>query len=313
MHSKKFFLYQKMKTSKFLKLLSLVGVVAFATSCAKQQDEVRLNNNQEPAEVKKANANETLNRLARTLKNTGENIKSEFLEGSVTYTTNSNGSLTFTKNSEPFSFQNAPKGVTFTSSVGVKYSKSENAYVFADPNAISLGGGGSISVGDDNFDVDLAFCFSASSEGGEYDGLSPFDGEFGEVSGAMGIAGLSALINDASSASENEARTTNTEDLLKDVVIVQYLVFAKEASGEYKVTNFIDANEDSSDLESVSIGMVYKLGTGEIYLSNSGTFSINGGSISFNGEYIQLGDLDLLGDEDVDFSTVSGSGKLTCE
>lgn len=305
-----------MKAIKFLKLLSLAGVVAFASSCAKKE-EVRSSSQQSTASVKKSEIKSTLKNLAKTLKNTGDGIKKAYEAGSVTFTSTKNGGVTYTTNSEPFTYQNAPKGVTFTSSAGIKYSKKEAAFVVADQNAVAVGEGGSVSIGDDNFDIDLAVCFSASSEGGEYDGLSPFDGAFSQVSGAMGIGGLAALIESAESQAQASKSEADFSELFKDVIIVQYIVFAKEASGEYKVTNFIDANEDSEDLESVAIGMAYKLGTGEIYFTNSGDMSISGATISFNGEYLYLGDFLNFGDDNDDFNeeltSVSGSGRLSCQ
>jgi len=204
-----------------------------------------------------------------------------------------------------FSFSDPNNGrYTYTSPDGTKYvTENNNTYVFTKGAFGQNASGGTVIAGSSSFNVDYTFCFSAEDDGL---GLN-FFGEFDGVSSIIGIAG------------DFEALQEGGEDIEEDPFaffqgFVVYVIYDGQASGSYDVVNWfdnIDGEED--DLEGQAFAYAIDFQEEKLYFSSDGTLNVSGGSIGFNGEYLEISDFSLDGDmENPDFNTVSGFGTMGC-
>jgi len=214
--------------------------------------------------------------------------------------------------SRSFNFVSPPtNGINFASSNGGQWtwSESQGLMILTEPSAGLGAGGGTVVAGNASLDIDLAVCFSMGEDAlGE--GL--FDTGVGDVAGVIGIAGdFEALMN---------GDFTEGEDDIFDYFhgFAYYLVYAEDLSNtDYEVLNWVeDLGQDPDDLDGFGFSFVVSFqNEGGIYISSEGSLNVNGGSIGFNGNYYAIegvGFFDEDGDDDGDYSVVSGFGTMGC-
>lgn len=208
-----------------------------------------------------------------------------------------------------FNFGDPNPGWSFSNSNGVNYvANADGSGGVLWISAESFGGnsGGTVVAGSTTLSIDYSFCFSASSSAL---GLDLFDSgaSLDGISGVVGIDGdFDALLGgDVDS-------TSSFTDYFNG--FAAYFVYDNEAQGSYPILNFLD-DLSSNDLDDKGFSYVLGFQEGNFYLSDSGTLDVNGGSMTFTGEYFGLeGLFDSLfdGGEDVEFVTVSGAGSMGC-
>lgn len=227
--------------------------------------------------------------------------------------------LVFTRNTDGtrgFSFTTTdPGSINFASSNGGQWVWSEQGgmAVITEPGAGMGGGGGVVSAGNSTLDIDLAVCFAASDSSVAGGGL--FGPDMGEVAGVIGISGdFDALAN----GDFDEGNEDAVWDFFHG--FAYYFVYADELGNEsYDVLNWIDdLDQDEEDLQDFSFAFVVSLqGEGGIYLSKDGDISVDGGTMSFNGQYYAVEGIGFFDDDNDDgndsFSVVSGFGAMGCD
>ena len=157
-------------------------------------------------------------------------------------------------------------------------------------------------------DIDFTFCFAASDEALGLD-LFDFGGDISGVSTVIGIGGdFEALAN---GDVDEDADFTDFFD-----GFAAYIVYANEAQGTYEVLNWLnDLDEDPDFLEDKGFGYVFDFQNEGLYFSSDGALSVQGGDITFNGEYLAITDFIFSfgeDDDDISFDYVSGYGTLGC-
>ncbi|MEQ8358372.1 MAG: hypothetical protein RH860_02720 [Cytophagales bacterium] len=211
---------------------------------------------------------------------------------------NKDGGFSFSSGGDGFDFSN-PSGNTYTSEEGV--------VVITTPGFGANAGGGVITAGAYTYDISATFCLSAGEEG---------DGS--EIADVFtdGMDGVSLVIGVSGDLDFNSVDTNEAFGGLNALVL--YVVFDDEASGNYEVINFFDIDEDTDDpfsLDGSAYAYIIDLENGKFFLSSDGTLQVNGGNISFGGEYLQLdfeGDDFFISEEPDDFKFVNGAGTLGC-
>jgi hypothetical protein len=280
----------KISYLKFSKLALSMGVLAFSflfTSCDKEDSSIGTSE-----EVPTS----TLTKLAKSLP------KVQIVDKSNQKSFVSNDGITFIDNGDGFSFANS-NGPTFSTSSCVSFSEGPSgAVILLDPGAGSLGGGGTVIAGKTSMNIDLAVCFGADEEAFDMG----FDFGFDGVSAVIGISG------DFEALAEND---DPSEEELQDAFhgFAGYYVFDDNANGTYKVLD-LDGIEDEEEPTGISFAFVIDIKNGYYYISKSGKLTVNGGSISFNGEYYAL-KFNFYGDDEIgdDWKSVSGFGQMGCD
>lgn len=211
-----------------------------------------------------------------------------------------------------FSFVDPGPGMNFASSNGgewVYFPESGEFVVLSQPDAGVGAGGGTVVAGGTSLNIDIAFCFSASDStfGGD---LFGGDG-FGDVAGVIGIAGdFDALVN------QEFGEDDDPFDYFEGLAF--YYVWTDElANTSYEVMDFFEAEDaDPEENQDMAFAWLVSLqGEGSVYLSSEGEISINGASMSFNGEYFGIegvGFFDEDGGEDLEYVDVPGFGTMSC-
>lgn len=209
-----------------------------------------------------------------------------------------------------FSFATPNDGWNFSGPTGeIIYAEDGSYVVITSPQFGSNSGGGTIIAGNSALDIDYTFCFSASDEALGLD-LFDFGGEISGVSTVIGIGGDFEALMDGDV--DEDADFT---DFFHG--FAAYIVYANEAQGTYEVLNWLnDLDEDPDFLDDKGFGYVFDFQNEGLYFSSDGTLSVQGGDITFNGEYLAITDFILSfgedEDEDISFDYVSGYGTLGC-
>lgn len=176
------------------------------------------------------------------------------------------------------------------------------------------GGGGMVVAGETALQMDFTVCLSAADVGGDNDGFSGlFDSglsidEFGVV---IGIAG------DFEGLMEADTESENFDPFEYFHGFAAYYVVSDDLSGTHEVYNWFDA-EGEEDLGDLAFSYVMDFTNFNLYFSNDGTLTVSGGTMSFNGEYLNLIDVfesfleDEGADADADIEVVSGFGQMGC-
>jgi hypothetical protein len=222
------------------------------------------------------------------------------------FSTNENGE-------KSFSFANPPSGgISFASSQGgqwVSYPDEPGGLIIISEPGGGFGNAGTVVIGSTSLDIGYAFCFAV---GDEVLGMDLFDSGIEEVAGVIGIAGdLEAL------STGNFDEGDNLFDYFHG--FVYYLVYADDLSDQdYEVLSWLsDLDQDEEDLDGFGFAFaVHFVNEGGIYLSESGTLSISGASIGFNGNYVGIEGLlffDEGDDEEPSYVEVPGFGTMGCE
>lgn len=219
-----------------------------------------------------------------------------------TFTTSSG--ITFVDHGDGFSFAESG-GPTFSTSSGMSFSESPSGPIIVlDPSKGSLGGGGTVVAGTTSLEIAAALCFGVDEEALDLG----FDFGFSGISAVIGISG------DFEALAESD---NPDSEAIQDAFygFAGYYVFDDNANGKYEVLN-LDAIEEDDEPSGISFAFVIDIKNGYYYISKSGTLTVNGGSISFNGDYYALKfnfyDEDAEMDES-SWEVVSGFGQMGCD
>lgn len=224
--------------------------------------------------------------------------------------------LVFTRqegSSRGFSFTSVPaNGMNFASSNGGQWVWTEQGgmAVITEPSAGMGAGGGVVSAGNTTLDINLAVCFAV---GEDAMGGGLFGPDMGNVAGVIGISGdIDALVNGDFSDGESDPFQYFHG-------FAYYFVYADQLSDtSYDMLNWIsDLDQPESELHDFSFAFVISFQNGGgIYLSKDGGISVNGGTMSFNGNYYAVEGVGFFDDDNDDsndsFSVVSGFGAMGC-
>ncbi len=207
--------------------------------------------------------------------------------------------------SDGFSFSNDNGGFDFANPSGNTYT-SDEGYIIVTTPGFGSNAGGVVTAGSNTYNISQTFCLAASDDN---------DGEGEDIIDFLdaGIEGVSFVLGISGDIDEN-----SDDDFLGLEAMVLYVVFDDRASGSYDVINFFDAFEDfdeEPDFGGQAYAYIFDFKNGFIYLSSDGSLDVNGGNITFSGEYleIEISDEDFLEIEDIeDFNFVNGAGTLGC-
>jgi hypothetical protein len=208
-----------------------------------------------------------------------------------------------------FNFGDPNPGWSFSNSNGVNYvanADGSGGVLWISSGAFGGNSGGTVVAGSTTLSIDYSFCFEASSSAM---GLDLFDSG-ANLSGISGVVGIDGDFDALLSGTVDS--TSTFTDYFNG--FAAYFVYDNEAQGTYEILNFLN---DLNDTSLSDKGFSYVLGfqEGNFYLSDSGTLNVNGGSMTFTGEYFGLeGLFDSLfnGNDNVEFVTVSGAGSMGC-
>lgn len=214
-----------------------------------------------------------------------------------------------------FSFSDPNGGAMhFSSPSGVSYVTNPNGgvgfVVASSAFGTNSSSGGTVVAGSSSLDMNYTFCFNST---GNAVGLNLFDsvGTFTGVSAVIGVSGdFSAIANHSTDS------TTTFADLFHGLAF--YIVYDGTASGSYDVVNWLTDNlNDTNATNRKCFAFVIDFAGGHLYMSSSGTVVVTGGSMSFNGEYLDIGGINLatlnLNGPGLTVSTVPGFGAMGCE
>lgn len=168
--------------------------------------------------------------------------------------------------------------------------------------------GGTVVAGSTALTIDASFCFSAEDDS---EGFNPIgvDG----ASGTAAVIGIDGDFQALANASQSGEEIENIDDYFFG--FAYYFVFADDIqNGSYKVIDFQDY-DDQSDNEDKSLSFVVDIKNGKMYVSKDGNVTINGGNMSFNGNYYGF-DFDWEEqdtEEEPKVSTESGYGQMGCD
>ncbi len=159
-----------------------------------------------------------------------------------------------------------------------------------------------IQVGDEELNV-KTICLSI-----DYSSMfSAFGGYFSDFP----IDGFSAVVGiDADFSLLSNASSSNIGNFFHGCV--SYYVYDFEASGDYDVYDWWNLTE-FSDNTAIAYAFIFSDNNfGSFNFSKDGTINVNGGSMSFEGNYYQIDYDFFLINDSLDFNQVSGSGTMGC-
>jgi hypothetical protein len=192
-----------------------------------------------------------------------------------------------------------PGGFSFADPSGYQWnSPSGTLYVSASSFGMNGGGNGSIQLGSQNWSIPYTFCFAAEDD---FFGAGLFGNE-SMYDGVAGVVGINGDFNKVMAGGE-------IEDVLN--VIAMYFVYAKRASGNYPIVNFIDYADEDDDLTTVlrnkGFALALDFKNKKIYLSKEGSLQVTGGNMNFTGKYFEA---DMKNENN--YKVVNGLGVMGC-
>lgn len=204
-----------------------------------------------------------------------------------------------------FSFSEPHDGFAFSSPTGVQYVSDPNGgYLYITAAAFTGGGGGLVTAGNTQLDINFTLCLSADDSTGGF-----FGPAFSGASMIIGISGdLEAMMN------AGDDSTTSIADFFHGIAI--YAVFDSPASGDYDIMNFIE-DQDTTAFEGKGFALAIDFKDLAVYFSKEGTLNVDGGSIGFSGKYYAIKPEEGsdnpfdLGD-DAEVQEVDGLGTMSC-
>lgn len=190
---------------------------------------------------------------------------------------------------EAFNFSDSPDGVAFSSSADVTFIESpEGDYFEVDVQSLR-NGGGVISAGDQQYDIDVAFCFSAD------DDVMNFTDELGNSIGLSGIIGISGF-----NKVQNLEELEGAENMIDAVVYL--IVLDENARGKYKV------HDGSYAERGVALAAIWDVQNEITYSSSRGSLHVGSNTMTFEGYFYKYYDSALQQQTEV-----AGTGTLGCE
>lgn len=268
-------------------MVLFTGTILLLNSCNKHEDETPATNNTAPT-LTKAEQEQVIKQLIKKMPELKMIVDKQARQ---------------VQQPGGFNFADPNPGFNYSSSTGANYVEADHS-LYLDASAFGKNSaGGTVVAGSTSLNINYTFCFSASEEGLGLDLFGMMDG----VSSVIGISGDFEAIMNGEVEGENAMEYFNG--------IAMYMVFDNEAQGSYDVVNFIDnKSADENSLEGNAFAIVIDIKNMKIYLSNEGTLNVSGGSISFNGSYLEISDFDFNSDlgDDVSWKEVSGFGSMGC-
>lgn len=211
--------------------------------------------------------------------------------------------INYIPSGESFSFTNIEDGNITITARGLEYSSQDGGSFSLSPLAESLGGG-SVTAGETQLDINLTFCITAG-ESTDVEGLNPFGSD--NLGAVLGYSIDMQMINSIENQEEFDF-----ESIFKGMAL--FYVFADELDGRFPIVDPF-SNEEPGNNQGFAV--VFDIMEEKFYLSSSGNIQIAGGTMSFTGKFIEL-DFEfedfseLEPEDDMSYSIVSGSGVLNC-
>jgi hypothetical protein len=261
---------------------SCLLLLFLVSSCQKQYDTEsvvapKATKEQELAAIKKVIAN--IPKLVITEPKTGQGLR--IATGGFTFVEPGPGGFSF---ADPSGYQwNSPSGTLYVSSSSF---------------GMNSGGSGSIQLGSQSWSIPYTFCFAAEEEffgAGLFGSQSMYDG-------VAGVVGINGDFNKVQAGGD-------IEDVVN--VIAMYFVYAKRASGNYPIVNYIDYEDEDDDFTTIlrnkGFALALDFKNKKIYLSKEGRLQVSGGNMNFTGKYFEA---DMTNDDK--FKVVNGLGVMGC-
>jgi hypothetical protein len=141
--------------------------------------------------------------------------------------------------------------------------------------------------------------------------LSAYTALFGDVFGEMPIDGFSAVIGlDADFSMLANADSASFGDFFYG--FAEYIVYDFQAAGSYQVFDWITEDPLAQGLAFAAVFAFDNDSFGAFYFSEDGDITVNGGDMTFDGNYWGI-ETDFSGlDYDLNYSTYAGSGTMGC-
>ena len=199
-----------------------------------------------------------------------------------------------------WSFANPEPNTIYGEGGGIVFYISESSvgWGYGSPSSTVTAGSTTLDVQTICFAVDMsAYAAMFTGQTGEL----PIDG----FSGVMGLdADFSLLANSSS---------TNFGDYFSG--LAYYFVYDYQASGNYPVIDWTDWSGSVAFPNALGFAMVFSFSSnniGSFYFSKDGDISVNGGSMSFNGNYwgIEMDFSNIA--PNLTYDTYTGSGSMGC-
>lgn len=197
-----------------------------------------------------------------------------------------------------WSFANPQPNTIYGEAGGIVFYISETSvgWGYGTPSSSVTAGSTTLNVQTICFAVDIS-AYAAMFAG--QTGDLPFDG----ISAVMGLDADFSLLENSSS--------TNFGDYFSG--LAEYFVYDFEASGDYEVVDWTNLSAEFP--ETLGFAMVFSFSSdnfGSFYFSKDGDISVNGGSMSFDGNYwgIEM-DFSIIS-PDLSYDTYPGSGSMGC-
>ncbi|MCX6292093.1 MAG: hypothetical protein NT126_10055 [Bacteroidetes bacterium] len=282
-----------MKNIKFKSALVLfIGSVLLFSSCSKKDDAPY-------GSSSTTSKNEALDRRIKTLIHKIPNIvykRAALRTGAGTLNTQSG-----------FDFSDPNSGYNYSSPSGVTWSTSSNTMYLSASSLGSNPSGGTVVAGSSALDMNYTFCFTSTDPAGGV-GLFNTGAPTNGVSGVIGVSGDFAALANANDS-------TSFSDIFHGLAF--YFVYDGQASGSYDVIDWSNANwSDSTSIDQKCFAYVFDFVNGKLYFSLSGTLNVTGGSMDFNGQYLEISgfilDQNGLNTNNITYRTVPGFGAMGC-
>jgi len=208
-------------------------------------------------------------------------------------------------------FSNPGNGYSYSSPNGISYSSNSNTFMVATTSGGNAGG--TVVAGASALDMNYTFCFSIDDQ---VNGLSAF----GTGAPSTGVSGVIGISGDFSKLSGS---ATDFSDVFKG--LAYYIVYDGKASGSYDVIDWNDPKLQSnlnntsgnSPVNKKCFAILIDFKNLRMYLSSSGKINVGGGTMDFNGEYLEVSGykVDSNGNYDLSnltYKTVPGFGAMGC-
>jgi hypothetical protein len=196
-----------------------------------------------------------------------------------------------------WSFANPQPNTIYAQGSGLVVYVSSSTFGFGSSNSTST-----ITAGNTSLNVQT-LCLAVDA--------SAYAAMFQAQSGQLPISGISVVMGlDVDWALLQNASSANFGNYFHG--LAYYLVYDFPASGSYNVIDWTGANGITS-LD--GFAMVFSFGqnnNGSFYFSKTGTLNVNGGDMTYNGDYWGIEGLFNTINNGLTFQTYSGSGTMGC-
>jgi hypothetical protein len=206
-----------------------------------------------------------------------------------------------------------PGGINYSSNNGITYSEATTTF-YISPSSFGQNGGslgGTVVAGGTSLDINYAFCFVADN-GDQAVGGDLFSATNASTNGLSGVIGVSGDFD----LLQNSDTSTDFSDIFHGIAF--YFVYDGTPSGNYDVINWTDVDwNDTTSFDNKCFAFIFDFVNGRLFLSSSGHINVSGGSMTYNGEYLEVsgflndeGEYDLTGE--LEYHVVPGFGTMGC-